>query len=83
MALSKKKSSALSEKDGVAMPSTINPKIAMQVQSLRKKTISIDQLSQQLMAGNITALSQGITLIESTQTKHQEMAADLIARCLP
>lgn len=65
------------------MPSTINPKIAMQVQSLRKKTISIDQLSQQLMAGNITALSQGITLIESTQTKHQEMAADLIARCLP
>jgi len=83
MALSKKNSSALSEKDGVAMPSPINPKVAAQVQSLRKKTIDIDQLSQDLLAGDITALSQGITLIESTQAKHQEMAAALINHCLP
>lgn len=83
MASTKKNASALSEKEGVAMPAAINREAAVQVQNLRKKSLDIHTLSQQLLSGDISALSQGITLIESTQIKHQEMAADLIARCLP
>ncbi len=83
MASPKKNASALSERDGIPMPTSINSKAATRVQNLRSISLDIDALSQQLLAGNITALSQGITLIESTQTKHQEAAAELIARCLP
>ena len=83
MALSKKNASALSEKEGVLMPASINAKAAAQVQVLRNKLADEVLLSKQLLAGNITALSQGITLIESTQVKHQARAAALIASCLP
>ncbi len=83
MAFTKKNASALSERDGISMPPSINNKAATRVQNLRSKTLDIEALSQQLLAGNITALSQGITLIESTQTKHQIAAAKLIASCLP
>lgn len=83
MALSKKSASALTEKEGVVQPPRVNAIVAAQVQVLRTKSLDIAILSQQLLAGNITALSQGITLIESTQAKHQELASSLIAKCLP
>lgn len=45
--------------------------------------VDIDVLSSQLLTGNITALSQGITLIESTVYNHQIKAQQLIEHCLP
>ena len=40
-------------------------------------------LSQQILDGDITALSKGITLIESTLTEDEKKAQDLLVKCLP
>lgn len=40
-------------------------------------------LSQQILNGDITALSKGITLIESTLEEDENKAQDLLVKCLP
>ena len=40
-------------------------------------------LTQEILKGNITALGQGITLIESTLKEDQEKAQNLLSECLP
>ena len=48
-----------------------------------KAPLDILNLAQKIISGNHTALSQGITLVESTVAKHQKQAQELIERCLP
>tara|TARA_B100001250_G_scaffold58504_1_gene45542 strand:+ start:9228 stop:10169 length:942 start_codon:yes stop_codon:yes gene_type:complete len=40
-------------------------------------------LSQEIINGNVTALSKGITLIESAKEEHTKQAEKLLLRCLP
>lgn len=40
-------------------------------------------LSQEIIKGNVTALSKGITLIESTKEEHTKQAEELLLKCLP
>ena len=40
-------------------------------------------LAKEIIKGNITALAQGITLIESTLLEDEKKAQDLLAKCLP
>ena len=40
-------------------------------------------LAEEIINGNITALGQGITLVESTLPKHEKEAQNLISKCLP
>lgn len=40
-------------------------------------------LAKEIINGNITALAQGITLIESTLLEDEKKAQDLLAKCLP
>src|SRR6056297_869692 len=42
-----------------------------------------DELFRRLRAGDRTALSRALTLVESRQAGHQKMAADILDRCLP
>lgn len=48
-----------------------------------KTSLDVPSLAQKIISGNHTALSQGITLVESTVTKHQVQAQQLIELCLP
>ena len=49
----------------------------------KKKSIAVNVLIEKIIAGNKTALSQAITLIESTALKHYPIAQQLIEGCLP
>ncbi|WP_298328284.1 methylmalonyl Co-A mutase-associated GTPase MeaB [uncultured Dokdonia sp.] len=60
---------------------SINP--AFYKKSKKQGAIDVSQLAQRLITGNITALSQGITLIESSVQEHQVKAQQLIELCLP
>jgi len=75
--------SALSEKDGVKQPQSMNSSASSTIKKKRRQHIDISTLGQQLIEGNITALSRGITLIESENSKHQQQAEHLIENCLP
>lgn len=61
----------------------INPAFAKGNFQKEKRDHDVPHLAQEIIAGNHTALSKGITLVESTVIKHQEQAQLLIETCLP
>lgn len=78
-----KKQSALHEKDGVSKPETTNISSAEKIKINRAKRNSVDEYVTQILQGNITFLSRAITLVESTNVKHQKKANEILERCLP
>ncbi len=69
--------SALSENKGVEAPSTINPKAF-----IKKKEIAIETYVSEIKKGNRVYLSKAITLIESTNCKHQQKANAILKKCI-
>lgn len=61
----------------------INPAYIQGKARKAKTPLNIERLSQDIISGNHTALSKGITLVESTVSRHQEQAQILIEKCLP
>ena len=49
----------------------------------RRKLISADEFFEGIRGGNITLLSQAVTLIESNKPEHQNIAQEVIVKCLP
>ena len=78
-----KKSSALHEKNGVSKPETTSKMSAEKIKLNRAKQNSVDVFVSKILEGNITFLSRAITLVESTNTKHQQKANEILERCLP
>ena len=66
---------------GVSQPSNINPYLNRN--RLRRVEHSVDELVSGILEGNVTMLSQAITLVESMIPEHQEKAQKVIERCLP
>jgi len=77
------KKSALSEKTGVQQPEIISKSSVEQIITLRNKNVSATDLINGILAGNITALSRAITLVESTNPEHLAKANEVINACLP
>jgi len=77
-----KNKSNLQEKKGVYKPETTSKTAAERIKISRKKSFSTDEFVAQVLAGNITFLSKAITLVESTNPKHQKQANEIIERCL-
>ena len=82
MAATKKNTSALNEKEGVSQPETLNKDVVKQLKN-KKKSPSVGELVAGILNQNQTALSQAITIIESTAQKHQQKAKEIIEKCLP
>ena len=81
--MSAKNKSTLTENSGVSKPETTSKFSAKKIKQRRGKQITTDEFVTNILAGNITFLSRAITLIESTNTKHQNKANDIIELCLP
>lgn len=77
-----KKQSALQEKKGVNRPNIINIDKVKALRTLSKPKIDPKVISQRVIDGDIVALSQAITIIESTAPKHQELAREILQACL-
>ena len=78
-----KKSSAIHQKEGVSKPETTSKSAAEKIKLNRAKQNSVDTFVSQILEGNITFLSRAITLVESTNQKHQQKANEILERCLP
>ncbi|QTD38275.1 methylmalonyl Co-A mutase-associated GTPase MeaB [Polaribacter batillariae] len=78
-----KKTSALNEKDGVSRPETTSKSSAEKIKLSRTKQNSVEEYVSKLLEGNITFLSRAITLVESTNIKHQQKANKILEKCLP
>jgi LAO/AO transport system kinase len=78
-----KKKSALSEQDGVSSPEMTNANAVLKIKAKRKLQRTTQDLVTAILKGNITALSQAITLVESKNLKHTDQANAIIKACLP
>lgn len=73
--------SALTVQPGIEQPPVVNPEVGRT--KARKREIKPEEYFQGIRQGNRTMLGKAITLVESTLPSHQEMAQQLVDRCLP
>ncbi|MEG1621791.1 MAG: methylmalonyl Co-A mutase-associated GTPase MeaB [Alistipes sp.] len=71
--------SALNVTKGVSKQPIINPYFVRRP----KRVFTTEEYVAGILAGDITILSQAITLVESSNPEHYEQAQEIIVRCLP
>ena len=67
---------------GIEQPSTINPYLKFRKKP-RRREFTVDEFVDGIVKGNVTVLSQAVTLVESTKPEHQAIAQEVIEKCLP
>lgn len=72
----------LTVNSGIEQPSIVNPYLK-QMHRKRRQMLSVQEFVDGILAGNVTVLSQAVTLVESVRPEHQAMAQEVIERCLP
>lgn len=73
--------SALHVNEGVQQPEATNPDLISRIKGKRKKP-DIKKITDGILAGNRTMLSQAITLIESSNPGHYDKAQKIIEHCI-
>ncbi len=66
---------------GVEQPSNINPYLKRN--RYRRREMSAAEMVEGIVKGNVTVLSQAVTLVESVNPDHQAKAQEVIEKCLP
>ena len=66
---------------GVEQPSIINPYLKRN--RFRRRELSATEMVEGIIKGDITILSQAVTLVESVNPDHQAKAQEVINKCLP
>lgn len=64
---------------GVSQPPSVNPYLKRR----RKPALSVSEMVEGILRGDITVLSRAVTLVESLVPEHQAMAQEVIEKCLP
>ena len=75
--------SALHVQDGIVQPDSISPNALKRYKLKRKVQYSVDEYVNGILSGNRTILGQTITLIESSLPEHNNLAHEIIEKCLP
>lgn len=70
----------LNVNSGIAQPPSVNPYFRPKV---RRRVLSAAEYVEGIIKGNVTILSQAVTLVESSVPKHQVIAQEVIEKCLP
>jgi LAO/AO transport system kinase len=65
------------------LPSVSEDSVKRFLKNKKKKTLSVAQYVDGILNGDITILSQAVTLVESSKPDHQEIAQEIILKCLP
>ncbi len=66
---------------GVTQQSIVNPYLKRG--RFRRHELSVNDMVEGILKGDVTILSQAVTLIESVNPDHQQKAQEVIDRCLP
>ncbi len=69
---------------GIDQPEAVNADAIKRFKrKVKRKQLSVDEYVSGILDGNTTILSQAITLIESSLDNHQNLAQQIIEKCLP
>ena len=65
---------------GIEQPSSVNPYLKRKA---KKRQLTVSEFVEGIVKGDITILSQAVTLVESVKPEHQAVAQEVIEKCLP
>lgn len=65
---------------GIEQPSSVNPYLKKKP---RKRRFTPGEFVEGIVKGDVTVLSQAVTLVESVKPEHQVVAQEVIEKCLP
>ena len=69
---------------GIEKPEAVNAdSVKRFLKKSKRKILSADDYVHGILEGNITLLSQAVTLVESNKPEHQKVAQEIIIKCLP
>ena len=71
----------LTVNSGVEQPAIVNPYLKRG--RFKRHELSVGDMVEGILKGNVTILSQAVTLIESVNPDHQAKAQEVIEKCLP
>lgn len=66
-----------------ALPSVNDESVKRFLKHKKKRVLSVQQFVDGILLGDITILSQAVTLVESSKPDHHEIAQEIIVKCLP
>jgi LAO/AO transport system kinase len=78
-----KPESALKVMKGIEPLASVSEDSAKRFLQKKRGQLDLEQLTKDILNGNIAALSTAITMIESVHPKHRKPAEDIIERCIP
>ena len=67
---------------GIEQPSIVNPYLKLRKKP-RRREFSVGEYVEGIVKGDVTVLSQAVTLVESVKPEHQAIAQEVIEKCLP
>ena len=67
---------------GIEQPSIVNPYLKLRKKT-RRREFSVGEYVEGIVKGDVTVLSQAVTLVESVKPEHQAIAQEVIEKCLP
>lgn len=67
---------------GVEQPSTVSPYLKNRPKR-KKRELTVAEYVDGIVKGDVTILSQAVTLVESVRPEHQVIAQEVIEKCLP
>ncbi len=79
----KNNQSALKVNDGIIQAPAVSQEAIKRFKAKKRSKYSVNHYVTQILKGDITALSQAITLIESSLPYHQKISQEIIEKCLP
>lgn len=73
---------SLQVNEGTSEKPTVNPYLK-DFKRFKKKSYTVDEYVNSILKGDISILSQAVTLVESSKIEHQAIADEIIEKCLP
>lgn len=68
---------------GIPKPDSVSDDSVQRFLNKNRKLLSVQNYVEGILKGDITLLSKAVTLVESSNAKHQSLAQDIITQCLP
>lgn len=66
---------------GIEQPAIVNPYLKQG--TFRRRELSVADMTEGILKGDVTVLSRAVTLVESTNPRHYAKAQEVVDRCLP
>ena len=69
--------------EGISQPDSVNHESVKRFLNKSRNLLSVEDYVNGILKGDITILSKAVTLVESANSKHQQIAQEIITSCLP